>query len=80
MPGYLNSGTLEYDVGAGRNLISSFKKYDKVNICGKTEINVYCMNGGKRMVIMELSAPSSQVTDLRHLDAYKNVQIKTYKL
>jgi len=69
MPRFLNSGTQEYDAGAGRNLISSLKKYDKVNICGMTEINVYCMNEGKRMVIMELSAPCSQVTDLHHLDA-----------
>jgi hypothetical protein len=61
-------------------LISYFKKYDQVNICGMTEINVYCINESKRMVIVELSAPCFQVTELRHLEAYKNVPIKTYKL
>jgi hypothetical protein len=29
---------------------------------------------------VELSAPCFQVTELRHLEAYKNVPIKTYKL
>jgi hypothetical protein len=50
MPRYLNSETQEYEAGVGRNLISSFKKYDKVNICGMTAIKVYYINKSRRIV------------------------------
>jgi hypothetical protein len=80
MPRYLNSGIQKYEEGDARNLISSFKKHDKVNICGMTAINVYYINKSKSIVITELSAPRLQITDFRHFYAYKNVPIKHINL
>ena len=80
MPRYLNSGIQTYEAGVARNLISSFKKHDKVNICGMTAINVYYINKSKSIVITELFAPRLQITDLRNLYAYKIVPIRRYKL